>query len=172
MKWKMRNDLLDQHRTLSPKFKMLHTLPYSLVGMPWLCYGSVQQKCPIHGTFFARVDCSKKQYRVWAPLELSTWNLLQILIYIGFTWRSEATSSVVQSFRLVAICHTAQATMDVLCQKFESKVISRSGNVNWPLRSFNITRLHYFLRGSFHTSHTSEMQMIEGMLILSKNSLL
>ena len=32
-------------------------------------------------------------------------------------------------------CHTAEATLDVLCPIFEDRIISRRANVVWPPRS-------------------------------------
>lgn len=46
-----------------------------------------------------------------------------------------------------ATCHTADATMDVLHERFEGRVISRRGDVNWPPRSCDLTPLDFFLWG-------------------------
>lgn len=46
-----------------------------------------------------------------------------------------------------ATCHTADATMDILHERFESMVISRRGDVNWPPRSCDLTPLDFFLWG-------------------------
>lgn len=40
-----------------------------------------------------------------------------------------------------ATCHTANATMDILHERFEGMVISRGGDVNWPPRSCDLTPL-------------------------------
>ena len=46
-----------------------------------------------------------------------------------------------------ATCHTADATMDILHERFEGMVISRRGDVNWPPRSCDLTPLDFFLWG-------------------------
>ena len=46
-----------------------------------------------------------------------------------------------------ATCHTATATIDLLKSKFDDKLISRNGPVNWPPRSCDLTPLDYFLWG-------------------------
>lgn len=46
-----------------------------------------------------------------------------------------------------ATCHTADATMNILRERFEGMVISRRGDVNWPPRSCDLTPLDYFLWG-------------------------
>ncbi|GFX22301.1 DUF4817 domain-containing protein [Trichonephila clavipes] len=46
-----------------------------------------------------------------------------------------------------AICHTARATIDLLKDTFDDRLISRFGPVNWPPRSYDLTPLHYFLWG-------------------------
>ena len=46
-----------------------------------------------------------------------------------------------------ATCHTALVTMDLLRGEFGEHFISRSGPVNWPPRSCNLTHLYYFLLG-------------------------
>ena len=43
------------------------------------------------------------------------------------------------------ISHTADATMDILHERFQGMVISRRGDVNWPPRSCNLTPLDLFL---------------------------
>ena len=43
--------------------------------------------------------------------------------------------------------HTAHVTMDLLRGEFGEHFISRSGLVNWPLRSWNLMPLDYFLWG-------------------------
>ncbi|GFX19836.1 DUF4817 domain-containing protein [Trichonephila clavipes] len=44
-------------------------------------------------------------------------------------------------------CHTARATIDLLKDTFDDRLISRFGPVNWPPRSCNLTPLDYFLWG-------------------------
>ncbi|GFV48607.1 DUF4817 domain-containing protein [Trichonephila clavipes] len=42
-------------------------------------------------------------------------------------------------------CHTARATIDLLKDTFDDRLISRFGPVNWPPRSCELTPLNYFL---------------------------
>ncbi|GFV64097.1 putative transposable element [Trichonephila clavipes] len=44
-------------------------------------------------------------------------------------------------------CHTARATIDLLKDTFDDRLISRFGPVNWPPRSRDLTPLNYFLWG-------------------------
>ena len=44
-------------------------------------------------------------------------------------------------------CHTAKATLDVLCPVFEDRIISRRADVVWPPRSCPFTPLDYYLKG-------------------------
>ena len=48
-----------------------------------------------------------------------------------------------------ATCCTANATMDILHERFEDMVISRGGDVNWPPRSWDLTliAIDFFLWG-------------------------
>lgn len=46
-----------------------------------------------------------------------------------------------------ATCHTARDTISLLKGKFNEKIISRNGPVNWPARSCDLTPLDYFLWG-------------------------
>ncbi|GFY26021.1 transposable element Tc3 transposase [Trichonephila clavipes] len=46
-----------------------------------------------------------------------------------------------------ATCHTARATINLLKDTFDDRLISRSGPVNWSPRSCNLTPLDYFLWG-------------------------
>ncbi|GFW20173.1 putative transposable element [Trichonephila clavipes] len=46
-----------------------------------------------------------------------------------------------------ATCHTASATIDLLKDTFDDRLISRFGPVNWPPRSCDLTPLDYFLCG-------------------------
>ena len=44
-----------------------------------------------------------------------------------------------------AMCHTAEATLDVLRPVFEDRIISRRADVVWPPRSCDLTLLDYYL---------------------------
>lgn len=46
-----------------------------------------------------------------------------------------------------ATCHTANDTIELLQTKFEGKIISCRGDVNWPPRSCDLTPLDFFLWG-------------------------
>ncbi|GFY27171.1 transposable element Tc3 transposase [Trichonephila clavipes] len=46
-----------------------------------------------------------------------------------------------------ATCHTARATIDLLKDTFDDRLISRFGPVNWLPRSCDLTPLDYFLWG-------------------------
>ena len=46
------------------------------------------------------------------------------------------------------MCHTAEATLDVLRPVFEDRIISRRADVVWPPRSCNLTPLDYYLLGA------------------------
>ncbi|GFU65101.1 transposable element Tc3 transposase [Trichonephila clavipes] len=46
-----------------------------------------------------------------------------------------------------ATYHTARATIDLLKDTFDDRLISRFGPVNWPPRSCDLTPLDYFLWG-------------------------
>ncbi|GFV89948.1 probable cation-transporting ATPase 13A3 [Trichonephila clavipes] len=46
-----------------------------------------------------------------------------------------------------ATCHTARATIYLLKDTFDDRLISRFGPVNWPQRSCDLTQLDYFLWG-------------------------
>ncbi|GFX35871.1 DUF4817 domain-containing protein [Trichonephila clavipes] len=46
-----------------------------------------------------------------------------------------------------ATCHTARATIDLLKDTFDDRLISRFGPVNWPPRFWDLTPLDYFLWG-------------------------
>ena len=45
------------------------------------------------------------------------------------------------------MCHTANATIDVLRKQFDEKIISRNRPVKWPPRSCDLTPLDYFIWG-------------------------
>jgi len=44
-----------------------------------------------------------------------------------------------------ATCHTPDATMDILHERFEGMVISRGGDVNWSPTSCDLPPLDFFL---------------------------
>lgn len=46
-----------------------------------------------------------------------------------------------------ATCHTTRPNMALLRTKFEGRIISRFGDVNWPSRSCDLTPLDFFLCG-------------------------
>ena len=46
-----------------------------------------------------------------------------------------------------ATCHSANATMALLNEKFPGRIISRNSEVNWPPRSCDLTPLDFFLWG-------------------------
>jgi hypothetical protein len=46
-----------------------------------------------------------------------------------------------------ATCHTAHATINLLRETFDERIISRNGPVNWPPRSCDLTPMDYFLWG-------------------------
>ena len=46
------------------------------------------------------------------------------------------------------MCHTAEATLDVLRPVFEDLIISRRADVVWPSRSCDLTQLAYYLWGA------------------------
>lgn len=43
--------------------------------------------------------------------------------------------------------HTANETLDLLRERFQNRIISRRGDVNWPPRSCDLTPLDFFLWG-------------------------
>ena len=47
-----------------------------------------------------------------------------------------------------ATCHTAEATLDILCPVFEDRMISRRADAVWPPRSCDLTPLDYYLWGN------------------------
>ena len=47
-----------------------------------------------------------------------------------------------------AMCHTAEATLDVLRPAFEYCIISRRADIVWPHRSCDLTPLDYYLWGT------------------------
>lgn len=47
-----------------------------------------------------------------------------------------------------ATCHTANATIEILREIFENRIISKNADVNWPPRSCDLTPLDYYLWGA------------------------
>ena len=47
-----------------------------------------------------------------------------------------------------AMCHTVEATLDVLPPVFEDRIISLRADVIWPHRSCELTLLDYYLLGA------------------------
>ena len=47
-----------------------------------------------------------------------------------------------------AMCHTAEATPDVLGPVFEDRIVSRRADVVWPPWSCDLTQLDYYLWGT------------------------
>ena len=45
-------------------------------------------------------------------------------------------------------CQTDEATLNVLRSVFKDRIISRRADVVWPLRSCDLTSLHYYLWGA------------------------
>ena len=46
------------------------------------------------------------------------------------------------------MCHTAEATLDVLRPVFEDHIISRRADIVWPPRRCDLTPLEYYLWGA------------------------
>ena len=46
------------------------------------------------------------------------------------------------------MCHTAEATLDILRSVFEDRIISHRANDVWPPRSYDLTPLDYYLCGA------------------------
>ena len=46
------------------------------------------------------------------------------------------------------MCHTAEATLDILRPVFEDHIISRRADVVWPPQSCDLTPLDYYLWGA------------------------
>ena len=60
-----------------------------------------------------------------------------------------------------ATCHTTEATLDVLSRVFEDRIISRRAHVLWPLGSWNLTPLDYYLwvSSKISVTWTSQRQL-------------
>ena len=65
-----------------------------------------------------------------------------------------------------ATSHTADATMDLLHERFEGMVISRRGDVNWPPRSCDLTPLDFFLWGFLKSQvYTNKPQSTDALKV-------
>jgi len=66
----------------------------------------------------------------------------------------------------VTSCHTPHATMNILHERFEGMVISRGGDVNWPLRSCDLTPLDFFFWGYLKSQvYTNKPQTIGALKV-------
>ena len=77
--------------------------------------------------------------------------LQSVAIVIGPCWTNFCSQNWRERYWLQrddATCHTAEATLDVLCSGFEDHIISRRANVVWPPRSCDLTPLDYYLWGA------------------------
>ena len=71
-----------------------------------------------------------------------------------------------------ATCHTPHATMDILHERFEGMVISRSGDVNWPPRSCDLTPIDFFLWGYLKSQvYTNKPQTIDALKVNITNAI-
>ena len=65
-----------------------------------------------------------------------------------------------------AICHTAEATLDVLRPVFEDRIISSRDDAIWPPRSYNLTPLDYNLwcavKDKCNADKTETIDALEG----------
>ena len=55
-----------------------------------------------------------------------------------------------------AMCHTAEATLDVLCPVFEDHIISRRADVVWSPRCCDLTPLDYYLWDAIKDKYYSD----------------
>ena len=53
-----------------------------------------------------------------------------------------------------ATCHTSHATINLLRQTFDGRLISRNGDINWSPISYDLTLRKYFLRDPVKKSLT------------------
>ena len=64
-----------------------------------------------------------------------------------------------------AICHTANVIIDLLRTVFENRIISRNSDVNWPPRSYDLTRLDYFfweaVKDKCYANHPGTIEQLE-----------
>jgi len=69
-------------------------------------------------------------------------------------------------------CHTAHATMNILCERFEGMVISYNGNVNWPPRSCDLTPLDFFLWGYLKSQvYANKPRTIDALKVNIRNTI-
>ncbi|GFX63325.1 transposase domain containing protein [Trichonephila clavipes] len=78
---------------------------------------------------------------------LNIWYNLSPAIYHGLVASMPRWVEAVLYAKDGATCHTARATIDLLKDTFDDRLISRFGPVNWPPRSCDLTPLDYFLWG-------------------------
>ena len=65
-----------------------------------------------------------------------------------------------------ATCHTPDATMHILQERFEGRVISRRGDVNWPTRSCDLAPLDFFLWGFLKSQvYANKLQSIDAIKV-------
>ena len=57
-----------------------------------------------------------------------------------------------------AMCHTAEATLNVLHPVFEDSFISHRADVVWPPRSWDLTPLDYYLWGAVRDKFYADKQ--------------
>ena len=63
-----------------------------------------------------------------------------------------------------AMCHTAEATFDVLRPVFEDRIISHRADVVWPLRSCDFTPLDYYLWGAVKAKcYADKLKIIDAL---------
>ena len=62
-------------------------------------------------------------------------------------------------------CHTARATMTKLRAAFGEQFISRSGPVNWPPRSCDLTPLDFFLWGYVFMDKPATIDSLEANIV-------
>ena len=61
-------------------------------------------------------------------------------------------------------CHTAEATLNVLCPVFEDRIITRRADVVWPPQSCDLTPLDYYLFGAVKGNfYADKPETIEAM---------
>jgi len=71
-----------------------------------------------------------------------------------------------------ATCHISHVTMDILHERFESMVISRGGDVNWPPRLCDLTPLDFFLWGYLKSQvYTNKPQTIDALKVNITNAI-
>ncbi|GFW26243.1 uncharacterized protein TNCV_4422901 [Trichonephila clavipes] len=64
-----------------------------------------------------------------------------------------------------ATCHTARATIDLLKDTFDDRLISRFGPVIWPSRSCDLTPIDYFMWGYVKSLvYTDKPQMLDHLV--------